>query len=394
MNVCMISCWYRNDIYSHHCHHLINGLRSERSIFVKLLTSNCNCFSSSQRYSITVNELLNNTCDIIKIPYAPTEPNRAYGKIKYYIVKGLKLNYFFETCRGISFFMHSKGCKLIHFDQVLRSFGFLSFLSMLNLSKIFRKKVIITVHEMDPLQEKYKNLNKYYNKVDKVIVFSGDLKDELQRLGVAKDKIEVVPFAVSIEALKGFHRDQFVFFGGHKLLKGKGFDTLLEALKLLKSKGKRTKVIIYVGHGCSGLEEGKRKASDMQLDDYIDWSDFLFGSRLAEVYQRSLGCLIPFTGGSGRHPVTCAMANATPVIATRQAALPEYLEELGLYINENAPEELADAMIHLMDDKEHVYALGDKLRKRAEEQFSCEVVAQRLVNIYNQVSKEPLNTEY
>jgi glycosyltransferase involved in cell wall biosynthesis len=385
MEICMIGCWYRDDMYSHHFHNLIEGITTGSDLSVRMISSNCNCFSSRRRFSITRSEILNENCTIVKIPYIPIEPRKARGKFIYYALKWSRLNYLLETVRGISFFRKTKGCTLIHFDQVLKSFGFVSFISLLILSNIFKKNVIVNVHEIDPIQEKHKKLNKYYNLADRVIVFSVDMKKTLSELGVSTEKIEVVPYCVSIGSLKGFNRDRFIYFGGHNLLVGKGFDTLLEALNILKLKGKKAKVVIYVGHGCTGLEEGRKKVSDMKLEDYIVWSEFMYGSKLDEVYQRSLACLIPFTGGSGRHPVTCAMANATPVIATRKASLPEYLGNLGIYISENAPEELANSISTFLENHELARSLEGKIRKRAEEQFSYSVVKKKLLDIYNQV---------
>jgi glycosyltransferase involved in cell wall biosynthesis len=253
------------------------------------------------------------------------------------------------------------------------------------LSKFFKKKVVVTVHELDPLQERYMNLNKYYNYTESVIVHSKDMKDELISRGVKENKIEVVHYGVSLEPIKELERDRFIFFGGHRLLRGKGFDTLLNALKILQSKGRSLKLIIYVGEGCIGLDEGKKKVSDMELDGYIEWTEFLHGSKLTEAYQGSIGCIIPYTGGSGRYPATSAMANATPVIATKKASLPEYVGESGIYIKEEAEEELADAIISLMDDPDLVKSLGMKLRKRAENLFSSGVITNSISKIYNTI---------
>lgn len=382
----MIGCWYKYDIYSHHLNSIINALNKKNDISLKLVTSNCNCFSSSQRYSISKDELLNEYCKSIKIPYAPINPTKKYGLLKYYIVKYTKLNFFLETFRGIAFFNKTKNCNIVHFDQVLRSFGVLSFLILLLLSKFFRKKMVVTVHELDPLQEKYNSLNRYYNKADKIIVFSDDFKNELINSGIKGERIEVVPFSVSLQPLTITVREQFIYFGGHKLLKGKGFDTLLNALKILRDNKINIKVLVYVGEGCIGLEEGKKMASDMGLDKFIIWSEFLYGSKLAYEYQKSIGCLIPYTSGSGRYPATCAMANATPVIATRKASLPEYLGELGIYIKENSSDELANEMINLIENPDFVNSLGLKLRKRAEELFSADIVANKILKVYNEVS--------
>jgi len=385
MNICIIGCWYRDDIYSHHFYSLSEKIKNDENINVKLVTSNCNCYSSSQKYSIAKDELLNNNCQVTKIPYAPLNPNKDHGLFKYYVVKLLKLNYFFEIARGISFSNKTKHCNIIHFDQVLRSFGILSFSTLLFLAKAFNKKVVITVHELDPLQNKYKGLTKYYNKADRIIVFSHDFKDDLVNLGVNKSKIEVIPYGVSIEALKGYERDQFIFFGGHNLLRGKGFYNLVNAIEILVSKGKNPRLMIYVGEGCLGLEEGKQNVSGRGLDKYIEWREFLYGSKLAEEYQKSIACIIPYTGGSGRYPATTAMANATPVIATRKASLPEYLEKLGVYIREDSPEELAEALSNLMNDQPLVKSLGLKLRERAERLYSFEVVAQKTLQVYHEI---------
>ena len=387
MNVSLIGCWYRGDVYSHHFMSLIRGINKKNGINIKLITSNCNCFSSAQRFGIAPEELLDNSGKIIRLPYAPLEPNKNAGFLKYNLVKHSRLNYFLEMMRGVSFFFSSKDADIIHFDQVLRAFGILSFAVLLAFVKMFGKKIVVTVHELDPLQEKYKSLTKLYNLTDKVFVFSEDFKKELAVLGVKDEKIEVIPYAVSLEPLKNYKREGFIFFGGHKLLKGKGFDILLDALKLVQKKGIKTRVVIYTGKGCSGLEDGKRKVIEKGLEEFISWSDFLRGPALSEAYQKSVGCLIPFTGGSGRHPATSAMANATPIIATRKAALPEYVGDAGLFINEGAAKELADAMIRLLDHPGVAASVGAKLRERAEKFFSADVISERLVAVYQDVNK-------
>ena len=232
-----------------------------------------------------------------------------------------RLNLFFEIARGVQFFYKTRTCEIIHFDQVLKSFGFLSFLSFLIFSKMRNTKIIVTVHELDPIQQKYKGLNRYYNKADKILVYSNNTKNELIDLGIDKNKIEIICYGARLEPLAKVERDQFIYFGGHKLLIGKGFDTLLEALKIVESRGRDLKLIIYTGEGCVGLDEGKRMACDMGLDKFIRWSEFIRGSKLTEAFQKSIGCIIPYTGGSGIYPATSAMVNATPVIATRKASL-------------------------------------------------------------------------
>jgi len=380
--LCLIGCMYKDDIYSHQCYSLFKALRKKINCGIKIVTSNCSCFSCSPKFSCCKEELITSDCSFVKIPYAPLNPSKKYGELKYYITKLGRLNYFLETARGIAFFLKTMECDVIHFNQVLKSFGFLSLLSFLLLAKFRGKKVLITVNEIDPLQQKFRKLNQHYNKADKIFVYSESDKAELFELGVEKNKIKIIHYGVNLPPLKMISRDQFIFFGGHKLLVGKGFETVLRALYILKEQGIVIKLVIYVGEGCIGLDQGMKMVREQGLDDFIIWSKFFRGAELAEAYQKSIGCLIPYTGGSGRYPATMAMANATPVVATRCADLPEYLGDFGLYIDERSTFQLVNTIVGLIKDKKKVDSLGRKLRHRAEYEFDLDKVADDIIQEY------------
>ncbi len=385
MNLCLIGCMYKDDIYSHHCYGLATALAKVTKSKINTVTSNCSCFSSSQTFGCTRDELLSIDCNPVKIPYAPPNPSMKYGKTKYYLAKFGKMHLYFEIARGVQFFLKTKKCDLIHFDQVLKAFGFLSLFTLLSLSRGRSRKIVVTVHELDPIQLKYKRLNRSYNTCAKIIVHSKDFKKELLDLGIEEKKIEIVHQGVQIGPLRNFNREQLIFFGGHKLLKGKGFDTLIDALEILVSKKRKLKIVIYTGEGCIGLDEGKKRVLQKGLLQFVTWSEFLQGDKLKDAFQKSLACIIPYTGGSGIYPAINAMANATPVIATRKASIPEYLGDLGIYIDQNAPDQLAEAIVDLMDHEYLVSSLGHKLRNLAKQRYSWENTAKKILGIYKKI---------
>lgn len=385
MDLCFIGCMYKDDIYAHHCYELASALENMGKTKINIVTSNCSCFTSSRTYGCTERELLSVDCDPVKIPYVPSDPSMKYGRTKYYLAKFGKLYLYFEIARGIQFFTKTKGCDLIHFDQVLKSFGFLSLFTLLELSRSRNKKMVVTVHELDPIQLKYKRLNRIYNRCAKIIVHSKNSKRELLGLGIEEEKIEIVHQGVQIRPLRDYDREQLIYFGGHRLLKGKGFETLLDALLILMAKKKKFRLVIYTGEGCIGLDEGKNRVFEKGLSHFVTWSEFLHGDKLVDAFQKSLACIIPYTGGSGIYPVINAMANATPVIATRKASLPEYLGDLGIYIGQDAPGQLAEAIIDLMDQKSLVTSLGHKLRNRAIQRYSWDNIAKEVLGIYEKI---------
>ena len=383
-----VGCWYKNDMYSHNCSKMVDSLR-DCGMQVDVITSNCRCFSSAQKFAIAEDELINKNCTAVAIPHAPREPGKNSGRLKYLAVKVLRLDLLLATVRGLLYYKRARHANIIHFDQVLEAFGCIPFFIVAALASCFGRKVVVTVHEIDPFQRKHKWLNRFYNKCADVLVYSEDMKRQIVLLGVNENKIKTVRYGAAIPQLTGEERTKYLYFGGHFILRGKGYTELLKALAILKAETVRIPLTIYVGHGCNGLTEAKGAAVREGVSDMIEWREFCSGNELADAYQRSKACIIPFTGGSARHPVSCAMVNATPVIATRAVDIPEYLGELGIYID-GSPRSIADAILQVESGEVEVISLGRQLRAKAIAELDCRQIATRLSDIYsNIVRPEP-----
>jgi glycosyltransferase involved in cell wall biosynthesis len=252
---------------------------------------------------------------------------------------------------------------------------------------LFGNKVVVTVHEIDPFQREHKGLNRMYNKCAEVLVYSEDMKQQIVALGVDPEKIRIIRYGAAIPALMPVERTKYIYFGGHNIGRGKGYEEMLKALAILKAEGTPIPLTLYVGHGCNGLAEAHEAADRAGVSDMIEWREFYSGNELAEVYQRSKACIIPFTGGSARHPVSCAMVNATPVIATRVVDIPEYLGELGIYVD-GSGESIAEAIMRVESGAVDVRTLGGQLRARAIAELDCLKIAEELSSMYSQINRE------
>ena len=383
-----IGCWYKNDMYSHNCSNLVDSLRGT-GMAVDVITSNCRCFSSAQKFSIAKEELINEHCSPIAIPHAPRTPGKKHGLLKYWAVKVLRLDLISATARGFIYYKRARHADVIHFDQVLEAFGCIPLFILISLASRSGKKVVTTVHEIDPFQLRHKKFNRLYSKCAEVLAYSENMKQQLVALGAASDNIRVIRYGARIPELVSRKRKQYIYFGGHNITRGKGFTELLDALVTLKSKGLRIPLVIYVGYGCNGLEEAKQLAIRKNVADLIQWQDFYSTDELAAVYQGSKACIIPFTGGSARHPLTSAMVNATPVIATRAVDIPEYLGELGIYVDGTAAS-IADAITEVESGSRDLKVLGEKLRARALAELDYSKIAQDLSGEYSRIGSERL----
>jgi glycosyltransferase involved in cell wall biosynthesis len=380
-----IGCWYKNDMYSHNCSNLVDSLRGA-GMDVSVVTSNCRCFSTATRFALEKDELINENCSAVAIPHAPREPGVKHGKLKRLAVKALRLDLLLATARGILYYKQVQKADIIHFDQVLEAFGCIPFFIVLTLASLFGKRVVVTVHEIDPFQREHKWLNRHYNKCAEILVFSENMKKQVVALGAEAEKIKVIRYGTLIPELVPAERKQYIYFGGHFILRGKGYVELLDALGILKSKGIRIPLVVYVGYGCNGLAEAKELAVHKEVADMITWRDFCTGEEIARVYQKSKACIIPFTGGSARHPLTCAMANATPVIATRAVDIPEYLGHLGIYIEQNASS-IADIVMKIEEGRIDLSDVGDRLRAKALAELDYHMIAEELVVEYVRLAR-------
>ena len=291
-----------------------------------------------------------------------------------------------EIARGLAFFVKSARYDLIHFDQVLKAFGALSFLTLLVVAKCFRKKVVVTMHEIDPIQKDHPALNRLYNRADRVVVFSQALKNQVVALGIDKERVNVISYCVEVRQREtSKKRSHFIFFGGHHMDHTKGIETLFGAIKILATDLANGQILIYTGNKCDGVEECKESAKRLGIARFIRWSEFLSGATLVEAYQTAIACLIPYTSGSGKYPASMAMANGTPVISTRNTDVAEYAGDRALYIEEGSPRELAEKMQQLMRSPERVESLARQLKHRGELEFSADQIAKEYLQMYADV---------
>lgn len=378
--VAFIGCWFNRDMYSHNCSYLVESLR-KRGVSIDVITSNCRCFSSAQRFDITASELINIDCTPVKLPHAPRNPGKKHGLLKQLAVRVLRLDLWLALARGFLYHRKARRAGIIHYDQVLEAFGAIPFFVLLLLTHRTRTRLFVTVHEIDPFQHKHLWANRLYNKCARVIVYGENMKSALVALGVNPERISVTKYGSLILDLLEHARKRYIFFGGHNILSGKGYKALLESLTILRHRNVPIQLLIYVGHGCNGAEEAHAMARQMGVSDLIEWSEFFSGEELAAAYQSCKACIIPYSAGSARHALTTAMANATPVIGTRFVDIPEYLGPLGIYVDGSA-ESIADAVCEIESGRTDLQSLGIALRKRAVEEFDVAHVAGNIQSLY------------
>lgn len=211
---------------------------------------------------------------------------------------------------------------------------------------------------------------------DRVIAVSNPIADGLRSLGVAPERLDVIPMGADPSIFRIRDRDDVrrqlgldhdadvVLFVG-RLADAKGARVLEEALRLLAPRGKRIE--------CVAAGPADRVPTGIRTLGALDPETLALWMGAAD-----LVCLPSYAEGS---PVSVveALASGTPVVASAVGAVPEQVRdgETGLLVPAGEPERLAAALAQALDSDWPAEELRESSRR-----YWWPNLADRIVAVY------------
>jgi glycosyltransferase involved in cell wall biosynthesis len=125
----------------------------------------------------------------------------------------------------------------------------------------------------------------------------------------------------------------------------KGHEDLVEALKLLDEQGQKFELKIFGAGEQEFTGKLKSKISNYGIAHHVKWMGFT--KQREEIYEGLDVCVVPSRFHEAFGLVAAeALASGVPVIATKQGALPEIVQDkrTGFLIDSRAPEQLAEKL--------------------------------------------------
>ena len=285
-----------------------------------------------------------------------------------------------------------------HFDLIhahwLIPQGFIAALGLLITGK--RVPLLCTSHGGDLFALKGKGLQRLkrwvMDKSAALTVVSTAMKKTVVDMGVAPDKVEVIPMGVDLKGLftpdPGVQRktEELLFVG--RLVEKKGVHFLLEAMPAVIKKHPAVRLILA---GSGPMEQELREqAQRLQISDKVSFLGMVSQTELPAMYRKATLAIFPFIvaksgdqEGFGLVQVE-AMGCECPIIAGDLPAIHDIVihEENGLIVESGNIRALADAIIQTLDDKDLRLKLAEKARMQVMERFDWEVIAGKYGKIY------------
>lgn len=373
MKITLITCWFANS-YGLYSSALRRSLERRLGTEVDVVASNCGCNDPAE----IKRDFQDQRCDFFVLPHMGYW--KSENRVKYRIRNALR-QVVYRT-RAKRYLSHASGAEVMHFQQTLNATGALTVFNWLRLPSPAAR--VVTIHELDPFQVDLPDTNRAYNLADRVIVHTANMKAELVDLGVQAELIDIIPQGVEIGPLPEGPRSGILYYGGHRLTANKGFETLLEAMAIVKGRlgSAAPQLTMYGYYGPPAPEFAVRQVAERGLTDLVRWRDWLTLEEAVEEFARAQLLVVPFTGSFAGLPAGLALANGVPVIGTRAAGLPEHLGPLGVWIEKNDPEGLAAQIIRLLNDPTERQRLARAGRERAEQVLSMDAIAEKTLASY------------
>ena len=173
----------------------------------------------------------------------------------------------------------------------------------------------------------------------------------------------------------------------------KGYDYLLQALKMLKEDGVRFHLTLAGDGPRAG--ELKRLTQRLDLTGEVSFPGFVTHDRVSELFQGSDLFLMPSvihsSGDRDGIPLVLmeSLLHRVPVIATDVAGIPELVEDgvTGLLIPEKNPAAIARAVLTMINDRSAALKMAEQGRAKILKQFDPAANYRKVYDLYRDVPR-------
>jgi glycosyltransferase involved in cell wall biosynthesis len=273
-----------------------------------------------------------------------------------------------------------KEYDVIHFHEAEFSFPFFSY--------FVKKPKILHLHGIKFDYFKKSHLSRLILKTaaDLYLSITKQMKNELNMLGIPKNKVIYFPNAVDPKTFKPGEKkiDNAILYVG-RISPDKGLHVLLKSLNYIKTSID----LEIIGPPDWNLNYYKNVLRLMETENQrgrhkIRYSGCVDQTRLIKGYQKASIFVLPSLFEPFGIVLLEAMSCETPVVATNAGGIPEIIKngENGIVVPTNNPLKLAEAIDYLLENKDVRIKFGKVGRKWVTENFSVEVLVKKLCKIY------------
>ncbi len=266
-----------------------------------------------------------------------------------------------------------------------------------------RRKPLVLTHHNNIVGDGYANcVAQVYNytglkfileRANRIIITQPNYLASSSYLEKYEDKVEVIPVGVDAEKFRPMNtenEDNTLFFLSvlDRFHVYKGLDHLLQALNTVKEEDPDVKLI--VGGEGELLDRYRQMSSSLGLEENVEFVGFIPDYEITQYYNRCDLFILPSISaeqeGFGMVLLE-AMACGKPVISTDIVGVAKDLMEngAGIIVERRDAKGLAEAILHILQNKDRAGTMGAAGRRLVEEKYRWETMAKRVEMVYREM---------
>src|SRR6266436_3894636 len=175
--------------------------------------------------------------------------------------------------------------------------------------------------------------------------------------------------------------------------KHKNHEMLLTAFGLARRRGLDDDIRL-VCTGAPGARQQwlKQAARGLGLENHILFPGYITNAELLALMTNSCGVIFPSLYDGFGLPIVEAMATGVPVACSNVTSLPEVAGDAAILFNPRVPEDIAQAMLSITQDKELTARLVQAGNLRAAEFSNSRLMAQQYWEIFEQAKRKGIQS--
>lgn len=264
---------------------------------------------------------------------------------------------------------------------------------------------VLQAHGSSPRIIEKKRLKKLYDWVwgynilrdaSKVVALTKIETEQYKKMGVDENKIEIVPNGIDLSEYEnlpkrgGFRRkykikdDEKIILYLGRIHKIKGIDLLVKAfadlIKELDNIG-----LVIVGPDDGFLSTLKKQIKDLKISNRILFTGPLYERDKLRAYIDADVYVLPSVYETFGITVLEASACGTPIITTNNGDELDWIDDKVGYVVEYGKDQLQDAIVKMLSDKELRRRFGEEGKRLVREEFGWDKSVKRLEVLYETV---------
>lgn len=241
-----------------------------------------------------------------------------------------------------------------------------------------------------------------YHCADACIGLSPGICEGIKKRSQVNKRVEMIPNGCDLDIFKPSSRENLslsgiqqtdkvaVFTGAHGI--ANGLDAILDAASVLKSRGRKDIVLVFIGDG-KMKEHLIKRAEKEELDNCRFYNPIPKKELNRIVAAADVGLMVlanvpAFYYGTSPNKFFDYISSGLPVLNNYPGWLADMIQEnnLGVVVPADNPQRFADGLISLLDNNNLKLQCGKNARAFAETYFSRELLADRFVTFLEEVS--------